>query len=154
MPQQRGCGSVAKKPQVTVVACRDGPNSTSVVFTAVICSMMPAPLEAPPPAPRAVPPPNTPAPTPTTLSMTRPARVQEVPRRLGAHRALDRGGHPRAMSPVGDWHRCCWRVAGDEAVQEEARRREVDLVVLPTAEAIGVLTGTTKDTNAVLHVTC
>ena len=58
------------------------------------------------------------------------------------------------MSPVGDWHRCCWRVAGDEAVQEEARRREVDLVVLPTAEAIGVLTGTTKDTNAVLHVTC
>jgi hypothetical protein len=39
-------------------------------------------------------------------------------------------------------------------VQEEARRRNVDLVVLPTAEAIGVLTGTTKDTNAVLHVTC
>jgi hypothetical protein len=39
-------------------------------------------------------------------------------------------------------------------VQEEARRRKVDLVVLPTAEAIGVLTGTTKDTNAVLHVTC
>jgi hypothetical protein len=39
-------------------------------------------------------------------------------------------------------------------VQEEAHRRKVDLVVLPTAEAIGVLTGTTKDTNAVLHVTC
>ena len=39
-------------------------------------------------------------------------------------------------------------------VQEEARRRKVDLVVLPTGEAIGVLTGTTKDTNAVLHVTC
>ncbi len=39
-------------------------------------------------------------------------------------------------------------------VQEEARRRKVDLVVLPTAEAIDVLTKTTKDTNAVLHVTC
>jgi len=39
-------------------------------------------------------------------------------------------------------------------VREEARRREVDLVVLPTAEAIGVLTGTAKDTNAILHVTC
>jgi hypothetical protein len=39
-------------------------------------------------------------------------------------------------------------------VQEEARRRKVDLVVLPTAEAISVLTGTTNDTNAVLHVTC
>ena len=39
-------------------------------------------------------------------------------------------------------------------VHEEARRRKVDLVVLPTAAAIGVLTKTTKDTNAVLHVTC
>jgi len=41
-----------------------------------------------------------------------------------------------------------------QQVQEEARRRKVELVVLPTAEAIGVLTGTTKDTNAVLHLTC
>ena len=41
-----------------------------------------------------------------------------------------------------------------QQVQEEARRRKIDLVVLPTAEAIGVLGGTTKDTNAVLHVTC
>jgi len=39
-------------------------------------------------------------------------------------------------------------------VQEEARRREVDLVVLPTADAIGVLTGSTKHTNAILHLTC
>ena len=39
-------------------------------------------------------------------------------------------------------------------VGEEARRRKVDLVVVPTAEAFGVLTGTTKDTNAVLHLTC
>jgi hypothetical protein len=39
-------------------------------------------------------------------------------------------------------------------VKEEACRRKVDLVVLPTAEAIGVLAGATKDTNAVLHVTC
>ena len=39
-------------------------------------------------------------------------------------------------------------------VREEARRRKVDLVVLPTAEAIGVLAETTKDTNAVLHLTC
>ncbi len=39
-------------------------------------------------------------------------------------------------------------------VREEARRRKVNLVVLPTAEAIGVLAGNAKDTNAVLHVTC
>jgi len=39
-------------------------------------------------------------------------------------------------------------------VREEARRREVDLVILPTAQAIGVLTETTKDSNAILHLTC
>jgi hypothetical protein len=39
-------------------------------------------------------------------------------------------------------------------VRQEAHRRKVDLVVLPTAQAIGALSGTTKDTNAVLHVTC
>ena len=39
-------------------------------------------------------------------------------------------------------------------VREEALRRHVELVVLPTEQAIGVLTGTTKDTNAILHLTC
>ncbi len=39
-------------------------------------------------------------------------------------------------------------------VREEARRRDVDLVILPTAQAIGVLTETTNDTNAILHLTC
>ena len=39
-------------------------------------------------------------------------------------------------------------------VKQEACRRKVDLVVLPTAQAIGVLAATTRDTNAVLHVTC
>jgi hypothetical protein len=39
-------------------------------------------------------------------------------------------------------------------VHEEARRRKVDLVVLPTARAIGVLTRATKGTNAILHLTC
>ena len=39
-------------------------------------------------------------------------------------------------------------------VHDEARRREVDLVILPTAQAIGVLTATTEDTNAILHLTC
>ncbi len=39
-------------------------------------------------------------------------------------------------------------------VHEQARRREVDLVLLPTAQAITVLAKTTKDTNAILHLTC
>jgi hypothetical protein len=41
-----------------------------------------------------------------------------------------------------------------DQVKDEARRRKVDLVLLPTAQAIGVLSQTTKDTNAVLHLTC
>ena len=41
-----------------------------------------------------------------------------------------------------------------EQVRDEARRRNVDLVVLPTAQAIGVLSQASQDTNAVLHLTC
>jgi hypothetical protein len=41
-----------------------------------------------------------------------------------------------------------------QQVRDQARRRNVDLVVLPTSRAISVLTGATKDTNAILHLTC
>ena len=41
-----------------------------------------------------------------------------------------------------------------QQVRDEARRRKVDLVVLPTAEAIRALTKATADTNAILHLTC
>ena len=39
-----------------------------------------------------------------------------------------------------------------EEVKEEAKRRKIELVVLPTAEAIKELEP--KDTNAILHLTC
>jgi hypothetical protein len=39
-------------------------------------------------------------------------------------------------------------------VQDEARRRRVKLVVLPTAAAIHALAQATADTNAILHLTC
>jgi hypothetical protein len=41
-----------------------------------------------------------------------------------------------------------------QQVRDEARRRDVDLVVVPTAEAIGVLTDAAAGTNAILHLTC
>jgi hypothetical protein len=41
-----------------------------------------------------------------------------------------------------------------QQVRDEARRRKVDLVVLPTAQAIGVLAEARAHTNAVLHLTC
>jgi len=39
-------------------------------------------------------------------------------------------------------------------VKHEAERREVELIILPTAEAIKVLKEQPAGTNAVLHVTC
>jgi hypothetical protein len=39
-------------------------------------------------------------------------------------------------------------------VRDEARRRKIDLVLLPTAEAIGALAKAGVGTNAVLHLTC
>jgi hypothetical protein len=41
-----------------------------------------------------------------------------------------------------------------DEVREEAKRRKVRLVTVPTREAIGALRGGAKDTNAILHVTC
>jgi hypothetical protein len=41
----------------------------------------------------------------------------------------------------------------DEVVQE-AKHRSVDLVILPTAQAIKELVSAPADTNAILHVTC
>ena len=41
-----------------------------------------------------------------------------------------------------------------QQVREEARRRKVDLVVLPTAQAIGAMAKAAPDTNAILHLTC
>lgn len=39
-------------------------------------------------------------------------------------------------------------------VVEEAERRDIELVTVPTAEAIGSLRSAARDTNAILHVTC
>ena len=39
-------------------------------------------------------------------------------------------------------------------VKREAARREIELLVLPTAEAIKALRKSRKATNAILHVTC
>jgi len=41
-----------------------------------------------------------------------------------------------------------------EEVKEEAQRRKIELLVLPTTEAIKALPQGANDTNAVLHVTC
>lgn len=41
-----------------------------------------------------------------------------------------------------------------EEVRREAKRRDVELIVLPTAEAVSVLNRNVPETNAILHVTC
>ncbi len=39
-------------------------------------------------------------------------------------------------------------------VKEEAKRRHIKLIAVPTAEAIELLNWDSKNTNAILHVTC
>jgi hypothetical protein len=41
-----------------------------------------------------------------------------------------------------------------EEVKQEAQRRRIELLVLPTTEAIQALQQDAEDTNAVLHLTC
>jgi hypothetical protein len=41
-----------------------------------------------------------------------------------------------------------------EEVLQEARHRKVELLSVPTEEAIAILNGSGKDTNGILHVTC
>jgi hypothetical protein len=41
-----------------------------------------------------------------------------------------------------------------DEIAEEAARRGVQLIVLPTSEAIEELERAQTDTNAILHVTC
>jgi hypothetical protein len=41
-----------------------------------------------------------------------------------------------------------------DEVRREARRRQIELTVVPTDEAIEIVVRNPKDTNAVLHVTC
>ena len=41
-----------------------------------------------------------------------------------------------------------------DAVKQEAARREVELMIVPTSEAIQALQAEPRDTNAILHVTC
>jgi hypothetical protein len=53
---------------------------------------------------------------------------------------------------VGTGARGALPVTGE--LEREARRRKVELMALPTPEAIGVLNKGMKHTNAVLHVTC
>ena len=41
-----------------------------------------------------------------------------------------------------------------DEVRQQACRREVDLVIVPTAQAVSILAKAAKDTNAILHLTC
>jgi hypothetical protein len=41
-----------------------------------------------------------------------------------------------------------------EEVRQEAQRRNIELLILPTAKAIKKLEAETENTNAILHLTC
>jgi hypothetical protein len=91
-------------------------------------------------------------------------RGQIRKRRKGASKPYrDRNGHtPLSAEEQIPW-RCRRLVIGTGAagalpvmhsVQAEARRRDVELVTIPTKQAIDLLATGAKNTNAILHVTC
>jgi hypothetical protein len=91
-------------------------------------------------------------------------RGQIRKRRKGASkRHRDSYGHtPLSAEEKIPW-RCRRLVIGTGAagalpvmgsVQAEARRRDVELVTVPTKRAIDLLATNAKDTNAILHITC
>lgn len=84
-------------------------------------------------------------------------------KKKASKRFRDDFGHtPLSLEENIPW-RCARLVIGTGAygrlpimdnVKKEAAKRGVKLLVLPTAEAIEVLQKGTRETNAVLHVTC
>jgi hypothetical protein len=84
-------------------------------------------------------------------------------KKKASKRFRDAFGHtPLSLEENIPW-RCSRLVIGTGAhgrlpimddVKREADERGVKLIVLPTAEAIEVLQRGTRETNAVLHVTC
>jgi hypothetical protein len=91
-------------------------------------------------------------------------RGQIRKRKKGAskrHRA-SYGYTPLSAEELIPWH-CRLLVVGTgaagalpvmDSVKAEARRRNVELVTVPTERAIDLLAADAKDTNAILHVTC
>jgi hypothetical protein len=79
--------------------------------------------------------------------------IQEVPRCLWAHTAINGGGDTLEMPAACDRYRHRRLPVMDE-VKHEARRRHIKLVILPTAEAIAELKKRPEHVNAILHVTC
>jgi hypothetical protein len=84
-------------------------------------------------------------------------------KKAASRKFRDAYGHtPLSISEDIPW-RCRRLVIGTGAdgalpvmqeVRDEARRREINLVVLPTAEAADALTKAAAHTNAILHLTC
>ena len=59
------------------------------------------------------------------------------------------------MPTAGSGHRSVWKAPGDEKeVRREAKRRKVELLVVPTPPAIEALKQDADDNDAILHVTC
>jgi hypothetical protein len=76
----------------------------------------------------------------------------------------DFGHTPVSLEEEIPWKRCRRIVIGTgtgngalpvlDEVKQEAERRKIKLVILPTVEAIEELKQHPRDTNAILHVTC
>jgi len=72
---------------------------------------------------------------------------------FGPYTDLHKREDPLEMQQARDRHRD-WCAAVMNDVEQEAKRRKIKLIVLPTTEAIKILKANDDETNAILHVTC
>ncbi len=80
--------------------------------------------------------------------------LEEVSRTIRPHTSVRRGRDPVEVSLVGDWHRAYGSLPVMKDVSFEAEQRKVELVILPTEQAIKILKESDGETNAILHVKC
>jgi len=72
----------------------------------------------------------------------------------GPHAAHARRGHPVACRRLVVGTGAAGSLPVTDELVHEAERRRVELVTMPTAQAIEELRDAPPDTNAILHVTC
>jgi hypothetical protein len=92
-----------------------------------------------------------------TLSLTAKAQeeaFEEVPRQVQTHPGFGRGADTLEMPTPRDRHGRYGSLPVMNEVKREARRRKIDLLILPTEEALEALAKKPDDTNAIPHVTC
>jgi hypothetical protein len=80
--------------------------------------------------------------------------IETLPRCLRSYSPVPRGDHPLALPAPGGRDLAGGALPVMDGIKQEAAHRKVELLTVPTSEAIRLVQAPPKHTNAILHVTC